>query len=147
MKKNNKKFKGKKLISALLALIRLLNAPAIAYAERPGNWGDKSSMDMFVSGSLSGALTAISCIANPGAGLESSIASDLAGYAMFYYHYEDYGKPMFTVAGITITRGQFLSMAAGMTAGAIIGGLGDKIINSVQNSLGLSTAATRSCTP
>ncbi|MFC1594094.1 peptidoglycan DD-metalloendopeptidase family protein [Candidatus Omnitrophota bacterium] len=109
-------------MSAFLALIFFINVCAPAYAARPGNFGTTSSFEAFAGGFLSGAFTAFSCWLNPASGALSFIASDQVSMNLYYYDYARYNEPWrIPIIGITLGKGQVLSMAAGVVTGAAVG--------------------------
>ncbi len=120
----------KKWMSAIIALIFLLNVCSPAWAIREGNYGDTTSLEAFGAGFLSGAVTDIFIMWGGGctgsfAAAIGSIVSNIVGVYMYYNNYEDYGKPVmsFDLFGteVTIGRGQFWSMVAGIVASCIAG--------------------------
>jgi len=108
-------FKKSRWISAAMALIFLLNVCAPAWA-REGNHGSSTALKSFASGSLVGALTAVSCVISPVAGVIGSAAGDITGFAMYYYSYESYGKTWIKIGKMEISKGQVCSMIAGIVA-------------------------------
>ncbi|MCK9571800.1 MAG: hypothetical protein M0Q96_00760, partial [Candidatus Omnitrophica bacterium] len=84
---------------------------------------------MFASGAITGAMLAVSvAIANEAAAwgvLTASVASDITGYIMYYYHYGNYGQTQkilgveLKVGNMKITKGQFSSMVVGTIAGCL----------------------------
>ncbi|MFC1704507.1 hypothetical protein ACFL1E_07010, partial [Candidatus Omnitrophota bacterium] len=119
-----------KVMSALVALIFLLNTCLPAYALRPGNYGQASSFKSFANGALSGAVTSITCMISPVAGTLSTIAKDITGAYMYQHHYDTYNKEWFSFKlfgfwgpKIKITKGQGWAMIVGILVGAAAGGI------------------------
>ncbi|MCP4652950.1 MAG: hypothetical protein GY858_06150 [Candidatus Omnitrophica bacterium] len=132
-------FKGKKIVSAIVALIFLFNVCTPAYAWRDGNHSHTTSAAAFGGGALGGLVTGVFILIGNG-GLTSwgsvvaGAASDITGAIMYYESYDTYDETM-TIGGeeldwslgkvdITITKGQFWSMTAGIIAGCIVGVVG-----------------------
>jgi len=122
-------YKHKRLISAILALVFFLYTCAPAWA-REGNTANQETWKAWAGGTIVAALTvaAAFCGADSGgyiATAAGSMASDLVGLYMYYNHYSTYGESVasFHVFGtkVEITRGQFWSMVAGVTASAVAG--------------------------
>ncbi|MBI4707601.1 MAG: hypothetical protein HY761_06720 [Candidatus Omnitrophica bacterium] len=115
---NLKRFKIPYLI---LAGVFLFSSLSPAWA-REGNYGNTTSLESFAGGALAGAVTDAGILLGAyalgpwgaAAAAAGSAASDVTGYALYYYNYNQYAKPMFEVAGVTVTKGQFYSMVAGM---------------------------------
>ena len=132
--------KAKKWISLILAIAFFFNTCCPVYA-REGNPGDRAEWALAGLGFFSGLVTGIGMIISPWSGFASSIASDAMGLYMYYYQYQEYGKPLFKIGDITITKGAFYSMVAGVVGGAI-GGFAGGAASGGGAANGLSSAGT-----
>ncbi len=136
-----KKKKFMKIMSALVALIFLLNTilPSAALA-REGNPGEHTAWYSFGMGMLAGAVTAVMCAIDPVQGAVGSVANDVAGLYAYYYQYSSYGEPMM-IGGLDthMSKGQFWSSA--FSVGASVGaGLLEGALSSSASQAGESTA-------
>lgn len=117
----------KKWMSAIIALIFLSNIALPAYASdfiyRPGNYGDKGSLTMYLTGGLAGAATDIAIIVDPIIGTTISVASDVTGAILYRYFYSIQGMPVIKDVPILgdISVGQLASMVVGIGAGYAAG--------------------------
>ncbi|MBL7130248.1 MAG: hypothetical protein ISS45_02380, partial [Candidatus Omnitrophica bacterium] len=115
-------WRGKRWMSAIIALIFLFSTCTPTYAGRLGNYGSETPFSAWGKGFLSGIFTGIACIADPTGAAVGSVASDLTSLTMYYTMYESYGEPM-EILGykLPISKGQFWSMVVGITASAVAG--------------------------
>lgn len=63
------------------------------------------------AGQIAAANAAAICVAG-------NAASDITGYLLYRYNYNEYAEPMFEIGGVTVTKGQFYSMIAGVIVSA-----------------------------
>lgn len=131
--KMQRKFKPNKFLSIILILALLLN-PCMAstsLASRYGNYGVSGAWESFGVAFLIGCLTvALAIIAGPNAmwaSIAGTVAADLTGLYIYFFHYHDSGAPFeiggqrIELFGTTVSKGQMYSMLAGVAAAAIAG--------------------------
>jgi hypothetical protein len=134
--------------SAIIALVFLFNIVSTpAYGWRPGNYGERSSLEAFGGGLLVGGITSFFCLVSPTSAPAiaiSNIASDVTSAYIYYNDYKNYNKPSFTIdfklfvfwgprIKKTFTRGEAISMAAGIIAGAVAGMVQGVIENALED--------------
>ncbi|MDD5155268.1 MAG: hypothetical protein PHF11_02145, partial [Candidatus Omnitrophica bacterium] len=128
-------FKKQKWLSAVVALVFLLNTCSPAWA-RPGNYGETSSFESWGNGALAGFATSAACvIAGPNAPYVAvgSAVSDITNLVLYNTMYHSYGEEMFNIFGISVSKGEFWSMFAGTVATLLAG--------TIQSALDSSTDA------
>jgi hypothetical protein len=141
---NLKRFK---ILHLVLAVAFLFNSLGPAWA-REGNFGNTTSLEAFSGGALAGLVTDVGILIGFAAGGPwgavaagaGSIASNVTGYMFYYYNYNQYAKPMFEVAGVTVTKGQFYSMVAGVVVASAVSYLSGAL--SAAEKAGEKTAGT-----
>lgn len=111
-------FKKCRWLRVVIALIFLLNICAPAWA-RDGNSGKTGAWLTLGSGALVGAVTVVSVLISPWGGFAGSVIGDLAGFAMYYYDYSDYGKTWIKIGKMEISKGSVVSMTAGIAAASV----------------------------